>query len=233
MSGDTGRTDDVRLERLHWTFEVGGRAHVLDILPAAVIRSVALELDGQPVRHVPKPTSQHPWRETTIEADGTSAVVALIWHRPVMRTDLFVEGRSMVDGRSLEAARATAPRALTAYEAWVGDFYGGERPPSRPLLPRPMAALLLVALLAVLAPFVVTSRPSGIPAAVVVLVASVSIFILWLRSWMVVLERAHTYLLRRADLGDGRRFLGFFAVLVGYPIATFVPILVIAILARG
>ena len=54
---------DTERERLHWAIPAGGSEHVLDMIPG-VLGSVAVEVDGRTVGHVPKPTPRRPWRET-------------------------------------------------------------------------------------------------------------------------------------------------------------------------
>src|SRR5262245_42227833 len=108
MSAMAGYDVDTELERLHWIVEIGDRSHILDLIPG-VLGTVAIQVDGEDVAHVRKPTPQRPWQEASFEIGGEPVVVAASWHRPVMHTDVFVAGRSVRYGRTLEVARAVAP----------------------------------------------------------------------------------------------------------------------------
>jgi hypothetical protein len=46
--------------------------------------------------------------------------------------------------------------------------------------------------------------------------------LIWLRSWSVVIERAHAHLMTRPDLGDVGRLVRFFAAVVGYGVGSLV-----------
>ena len=143
MTGLVDRSEGIDRERLYWSLDIGGRSHALDLQPAAFGGSVSLELDGRVVARMPKPRPQRPWQDTTVDIDGEPVRVALTWHFPVMRTDVFVRGRSARDGRTIEAARADAPHALTNYEVWFGAMFRTPFFGSRPRPPRgwPIAVL--------------------------------------------------------------------------------------------
>lgn len=128
MTTSADRATGTSAERLRWTVEAGGGSHGLDLIPAVVVRSVAVEVDGRKIGRIPKPTPQRPWREATFSIDGEPVRVALTWHFPVMRTEVFVNGRSLRDGRAIDAARADAPEPATNYDVWVGGALS--RPPS-------------------------------------------------------------------------------------------------------
>lgn len=207
-------------ERLHWSLEIGARGHSIDILPAAIRRSVAIEIDGHVVRRVPKPTPQRPWHETSLDVEGEVVVVALIWANLVMQTDVFVAGRSLLDARTLEAARASAPSSLTDYEVWPGLVHvGAELPAWRPLLPRWMAFTAFLAVATMGALLVVEPRPSGVVVGAVALIALGALAAIWFRSWFVVLDRAHSYLMSHPEFGDRGRRIRFWGAVLGYPLA--------------
>ena len=208
---------DTERERLHWTIEAGGGEHILDLIPG-VLGSVAVEVDGRTVAHIRKPSPQEPWRDTTIEIDGEPVDVALIWNRPVLYTDVFVRGRSVRDRRTVEQARAAAPRPATSYETWIGGMYRYGRPMWRPILSPWMAVLAVVSAVALLVVLVWMARPSGLVAAVVVVVALVVGFWVWFTTWTALMARVHLALLRRPELGETRRLAWFTAAMLGYPV---------------
>ena len=232
MSASRGYEVDVERERLHWTVELGGVGHVIDLIPAVTLRTVAIEVDGRTIGHVEKATPQRPWRETALEIDGTPVVFAAIWNRPVMHTDVFVDGRSLRDRRTIEIARASAPEPETNYEVWIGGLFRRTVPGRRSFLPRWMAAMAAVSLVALVLLFVWMARPSGVVAAAVVVVAMVVLFLIWFRSWAIVIERVHLALLDRPDLDDRRRLAWFFAAFLAYPVLSTAVVVLLLGLAR-
>ena len=228
------RAHGVDRERLHWSFEIDGDPHTLELLPAAVGGSVALELDGRRVGRMPKPKSQRPWRETALEIDGRSLVVALAWHQPVMHTDVFLEARSLRDGRSIEEVQLDAPPQLSTYETWIGGWFESTDAPSKPLLPRRLGLLALGAIVVPVVSFLVLPHPMP-PAmeltwATIALIAYGILMLIWLRSWVVVARRVHARLLTRPELGDAGRALRFFGAFVGYGLASLVALWALAVI---
>jgi hypothetical protein len=226
MSAMAGYEVDVELERLHWVVEIGGRSHILDLVPG-VLGTVALEVDGHLAGHLRKPAPQRPWVETTIDVDGQQVVIAVSWHRPVMHSDVFVGGRSIRSGRPIEVARSAAPRPASNYETWVGGLYR-YRIPGRPALAtRWMAIAGAISLLALAVIFIWMVRPSGVLVGAIALVAMVVLFFIWFASWTAVTTRVHLALLDRPELDDTRRVAWFTAALLGYPVLS-VAVLVLA-----
>jgi hypothetical protein len=218
VTGVVDRSEGIDRERLHWSFDVGGRAHALDLQPAAFGGSVSLELDGRAVTRMSKPTPQRPWQETTLDIDGEPVRVALTWHFPVMRTDVFVRGRSVRDGRMIDATRADAPPALTNYEAWFGAMFRTPLFGSRPRPPRgwPVVVLTSVAIwLAVLVTPPISPAVRPIAAAALLVTGLLLLAFLW--SMMAFGQRVHLALLARPGLGDWRVGL-WFAAFAAYPV---------------
>jgi len=207
---------DVTRERLHWSFELDGTAHVLELYPSVGRRTVALELDGQPAGTVAKPTRRRPWEIATLGAGGRAVVVALTWNLPVMRTDVFVDGLSLRDGGRIEDARAAAPPPLGAYEDAIGGLFGYEVPARRPFLRRWMS-IAAVASVVVLVVFVrIEPPPTGVVAGAVGVVPFVTLCVLLFWTWLVVVERTHLTLLARPQLGETGRLILFWAAIIGY-----------------
>ena len=172
------------------------------------------------VMRLSKPKPQRPWQEAVLEIDGQPVIVALIWNRPIMRTDVFVAGRSLIDGRTIDEARQSAPNPLSDYEVWIGGHFQNVVPPRRPVLPPRFALVALAAALPVVGWLALDPRPSGPGAGAVVAIALVTLAVIWFRSWFVVMERAHVHLLDHPELGDVGRQVRFFAVVLGYPLAS-------------
>jgi hypothetical protein len=175
---------------------------------------------------MPKPTPQRPWQEAILEVGGRAVVVALIWNRPVMRTDLFLDGASQLDARMIEEARLAAPAPMSDYEVWVEGLYGHQGPPQRSLVSPRMRVVALVAIVVLVPVFALDPRPSGVVAGSVAAIALVSLFVIWFRSWFVVGDRIHAYLLARPGFGDAGRKIRFFAAFGGYALGSFVIFLV-------
>ena len=231
MSAMAGYDVDIELERLHWVVEMGDRSHILDLIPG-VLGTVAVEVDGRLAGHVRKPAPQRPWEEATIEVDDEPVIVVASWHRPVMHTDVFVAGRSVRYGRTIEAARAGAPRPATNYETWVGGLYR-YRIPGRPaIVTRWMAVAGVVSVLALAVVFIWMARPSGLVAAVITLVALIALFFIWFTSWTAITTRVHLALLDRPELDDTRRVAWFTAALLGYPVLSVAVLVLVYGLAR-
>jgi hypothetical protein len=223
---------DIELERLHWRVDVDGRDHVIDLIPG-VLGSVVVEVDGATVAHVPRPAPQRPWHETRFDLDGTSVDVAVIWHRPVIHTDVFVGGRSIRDRRTLEQARDAAPRPATNYDTWIGGVFRYRVPPRPAILTRGMGIAAAISLVALAVVFTWTSRPSGPIAGLVVGVAMVSLFLIWFATWTAVTTRVHLALLARPELGDQGRVAWFTVALLGYPVLSLAVVVLMYGVARS
>ena len=219
MDVTTTEPADAGLERLHWTVDLGGRSRGLDLLPAAVGSSVAVEIDGRPVGYLSKPTRQHPWREATFRTDGDSFQVALVWSFPVMQTDVFVGGRSVRDERSLDAARADAPRSLSNYEVGFGTIFPGPSAESRRHASRGWAIAVSACVLIWVLAFVLSPFPPELRlvAAAGLLVSGIVLMLAFLWSMFAVGRRVHEALLARPSLGDWL-FVLWFAAFAGYTV---------------
>jgi hypothetical protein len=225
-------TYDIDRERLHWTIEVDGGEHILDLIPG-VLGSVAVEVDGRMVGHVAKPTPQQPWHETRIEIDREPVDVALIWNRPIVHTDVFVRGRSVRDRRTIEQAREAPPRPATNYETWIGGLYRYRRPMWRPILSPVMAIAGVVSALALVVVLIWMSRASGLILGVVAVVAMVLGYTVWFTTWTALMARVHLALLRRPELGETRRLAWFTAAMLGYPVLSVAVVVLVYGIARS
>jgi hypothetical protein len=220
MTDGTGERTGVAAERVHWPVEVDGRSYRLDLLPLAHRRSVVYKIDGRRINQMAAPTPQVPWREARTTIAGEPVVIGLTWHFPVMHTDVFLGGRSVRDGRSLESVRGDAPKALTNYEVWLGGLFRVPFFGSRPRPPRFAPVLVAIAVgVWVIALVASPLAPAWrLPVAAALVVTGVVVMLSFVWSWVVVAERIHRALLGRPQLGDAGRVLAFFAGLVAYPI---------------
>jgi hypothetical protein len=229
MTIETAGDATVARERLHWLIPTGGRGHELDLLPGVIGRSVRVVLDGLTVARLTRPSQQHPWREMEVTIGGQTVVVALTWHFPVMRTDVFADGRSLLDGRTIEAARQAAPPPRSDYEVRLGGLYRAGVPATRPLITPLMAVLGLASIVALIVLIVREPVVDGPLAGLLAAVAVLSLTMIWFRSWAVIADRAHAWLMARPELGDPARLLAFFGAFIGYAV---VSVVVVVLLVR-
>ena len=233
MEIDIEQRTGVAAERVHWSVDVGGRTYRLDLIPGVLgRRSVVFKIDGRTINRMHAPTPQGPWREAHTTIAGEPVVIGLTWHVPVMHTDVFVGGRSLRDGRTLESVRGDAPKALTNYEVWIGDlflvpFFGSRPRPPRfaPVLLAVAAAVWVIALVA--SPLAPQLR---VPMGAALVVTAIVLVLSFLWSWVVVAEGIHRALLARPQLGDAGRVLIFFAGYVAYVIVAMVVVGVLLVL---
>jgi hypothetical protein len=87
-----------------------------------------------------------------------------------------------------------------------------------------LASVVALALLVVWRP-----RPAGPLAGLVAAVAVLGLGLIWVRSWAVITDRAHAWLISRPELGDPARVLGFFGAFIGYAV---VSVVVVVLLVR-
>ena len=209
MSRDPGlpALSDNDRGRLHWTMNVGAERHLIDILPDAYRSGISIDVDGRTVLRMRKPTEPRPRVEGSFDVAGTEVVIALEWNGPIMRTNVYIDGVSLLDGGHIETDRAAAPRPVRGYDLWF-------RPPVRGPIDPPLMSPLLAALAAVsgLVVFIVP-----VPILLPRLVGALYLAGLWFWTWYVLTARTNAYLLRRPELGDLRRVLAMGAVFLGYP----------------
>jgi hypothetical protein len=193
---------------------VDGMAHRLTLVPSFVRPWVAVEIDGRPMTRLRTPSRREPWRAATLHLDGVTITVALIHAWIGMRTDVFVEGRSLSDGRTIAEVRAQGPIPVRGYERWFGDFVAERWRPSR-WETAYVAAIcgLLVGLPYAVVGIIGGRAPVIAIAAGLAAAAAISFVFLTLIAWSGLLGRLNVRLLARPDLGDWRRALIFLGIL--------------------
>jgi hypothetical protein len=179
--------------------------------------TVTVAIDGRPLGRMPKPTPQQPWREATYRIEDGEVLVGLTYHFPIMRTDVFVGGRSLRDDRSVEAVRADVPPALSNYETWFGAMYRAPFFGSRPRPPRAWPAVVTACLLVWAAMLALSPLPPAlrVVGAGALLVSGIVLMLALVWSMLEIGQRVHRELLARPSLGDWRVALWFLAF-VGY-----------------
>lgn len=190
----------VRRDLLHWSIATDRGAHTLDIVPAFVGRGASIEVDGVGVLRIPKPSVQRPWSEGEILVDGAGIIIALIWHDLVMHTDVFQDGVSLVDGRSVSQAREAPPAPIAGYERWFRTNFTLTR---GSLTPRWTAALMLSGFVALVV--IALSHASGTIAGSIALIGCWAMIIAWVWYWLAFTVTVHRRLLRRPRDGDFMR----------------------------
>lgn len=217
--------------RLLWTVVVDGTTHRLTLVPSLVGSGVSVEIDGRRVTGLRTPNRKDPWREATVRVGRSALTVALIHDWLGMRTDVFLDGRSLIDGRSPQDVRAEGPAPVGAYERWFGSAVTARWRPTA----FEVAYLAGVCGLFVGAPVVVLgiTRGRAWPVAVATAAAAVTLLVaifLALMIWSAALGRLNAWLLARPELGDGRRAAIFLAATVGPPL---VPLVVLIAIGLG
>ena len=181
--------------RLHWRLPGASSEHVLDVTPSLLGR-VRLIVDGSIVATVRKPSRSLPWVEREIELDGREFTVVLSHDPPDLTTDVFMDGVSLIDGRTLADARRAAPLALKGFDAWTFPPITGVAV-SRIAPPWLIAVLLVMfgslAIGGLVRPAdpwpTIFGRFFGIASSLVVL-----------RTWAILVARTHRWLETRSDL---------------------------------
>jgi hypothetical protein len=185
-------------------------------------------LDDIAVLDLRKPTPQHPWQFGRLQVDGETLGIALTWNIAGMHTDLFRNGLSIVDGRSLDEARASAPAPVTGYQLWFRGPLTGVS--SSRLIPPGLRFAVECAIAGVLATGLL--HLPNLVAAAVLAASLVILMVAYLWVWAVVTARANQYLLGHEELGDARRVVAIGAVFLGYPVVTLVVIALAVAFAR-
>ena len=197
--------------RLSWTVETRGHLHRLDLMPGVFGGSVSVLLDGRRIARVGKPDAVRPWREAQIVVDGEPVTIGLVARGVITEFDVFMADRSLFDGRSIAAARAAAPIALTQFQVVFG------------VAPRARQSLLTLNLglggVVALGAIVVAGLLS--PTKNVAVVAALFggfcyLFLVLMRSWGVVADRVHAYALGRQDLSARAQIFMVLGAFFGY-----------------
>jgi len=188
-----------RRPRKSWSFELMGVQHTVE-LKRKMWRwesGARLFCDGHRMGNLQKPGGKHGRTEDALILGNTPVVVALEWRRDWaenLQVEIFVDDISLIDGRTLEQARAAAPGVIGQYDSRMWRV-------QRALSQNLMLVLILPASMAV---------GGGCVGGILV-----GLLIgLWELGWMggAVLVNRHN--LARPDLGAVR-----WAVLLGYVVA--------------
>jgi hypothetical protein len=205
----------VRKPRKKWSFEIDGVPHALEIKDRQWRWQPGprVFLDRRMIGYVRETGWPFGRTEAPFEIDGSQIIVALEWRRDWDEThvvDVFLDGESLLDGRSLDESRASAPAAPDHYETWTYRFRWRLRQADE-MSEGSLDSTLWLAY--VFLGFVVGLWFGGLPLMVVFTVASFAWSTLWL-SWTLAMDLDN---LARPELGRARwyRLFGFF---LGFPI---------------
>ena len=223
---------DVARERLHWTFEIDGDRHTIDLLPTLLTGSVNVDLDGRRVTRLSKPRPQDPWRERALVVGGRAVLVAVIW-AAVMQTDVFIDGRSVLDGRSIDERRRDAPEAVHGYELWFGRFVGGGVLPTTLEVAYLAAIAGVFGLITVAALWVRGVEPPRVALGGILYAAALFLILMGVQLWFGLTGEVNRRLLARPDLGDARRVALISIAFIGLPVALLLAVgIVVAAIGR-
>jgi hypothetical protein len=192
--------------------------------------SVSVAVDGRVALRLPKPRFQDPWREARVAIGSHTVVVALI-HAFVLQTDVFVDGQSLIDGRSIDEARAAAPASLRGYNLWFRDHLFVGWPSWEELGWQIAFGLVGTVVLALV--FVVEGGPPDRALAVALVVVSLmSLLVMSLVFWDRAVRWINTRLLAHTNWGDARRTLALMAAFLGLPVVAFMLLIALIVALR-
>lgn len=201
---------------------------MVDIQLPLVGRDAAIVLDGRRVGRVKRPILDHPWSEVTVLLEDEPITVVLTWHQVAPLTDVFVNGKSLRDGRAISEARRTAPTPLRGFDRWFATNIAGVA--ILRLAPVWLSASAVLSLAGVIAVFVWGLEGPG--PGIVAGSGIMAIGFILIRTWLIVTARAHAYLMGRRELGDLKRTFALVSVFIGLP-ASFLGLFVAGALAFG
>ena len=218
-------------ERLHWSFELGGASHELDLLADLAPSTVTVVVDGRVLTEVDKPTPERPWVEQTLDVAGETAVLA-VTSGEAIQSDLFVRGVSLIDGRSLDDARASAPTPVRGYAQWFGDFGVCKRRPSRGDL---AGEIIVLVVGGVILTALLWAQGHPLDRALGGAVIVGAILVAWqaaVIAWIQGVAWVNSRLLRRRELSDALRLLMLAGSFVAIPAATILAIVIVLTVVR-
>lgn len=203
-------------DRLLWRVGAGPRPQLLDIRPSFLGRHVAVFLDDQKIGDLDKPDRRHPWSTFEFEAGAHRYTVALTLGVASFGVEVFCDGLSLVNGRTVVAAERDAPRPISGYASWTGVNISGVS--SSQLAPRWVRISGFASVIMLAVSFgLLRSYPVG---AVPFSVGGFGLLFMFLRTWIIATARTHRYLLSRPEMDDVRRLASLALVFAGIPIVS-------------
>jgi hypothetical protein len=176
-----------------------------------LLGSVQVVLDGQVVGSMPKPTPVRPWIEHRLELEGHEYTVTLSADPAAFGVEVFRDGESLLDGRSLRVARQEAPLGVTRFEAWTTDLVTVPWVADSRVAPGWLVALVILAFAAISAGFILLQ--GGLAAAILGGPGILAMMFVMLRTWAIAIARTRRALVNRTSWGDVTK-LGVFYLLV-------------------
>ena len=199
--------------RLLWRLGAGATPKLLDVRERLLSPSVDIFIDDESVASLPKPTRQNPWVTADISVPGAGTHTVALSRAPWgLVAEVFKDGMSLADGRSLEQARADAPPPMDAYARATGLAISGVS--TSRLFPRWVALAAVLALLSLAGAMVLRT---GVVGAELILVGSVLGTVVFIRTWLVFTAKVHARLLHDHH-GSAARFAALVAVFLAVPL---------------
>jgi hypothetical protein len=176
-----------------------------------LLGSVQVVLDGQVVGSMPKPTPVRPWIEHRLDLEGHEYTVTLSADAVAFGVEVFRDGESLLDGRSLAVARQEAPLGVTRFEAWTTDLVAVPWVAESRVAPGWLVALVILATVAISAGFILLQ--GGLAAAILGGPGILALMFVMLRTWAIAMARTRRALVNRTAWGDATK-LGVFCLSV-------------------
>jgi hypothetical protein len=101
---------------LFWRVPKGDGTALLEVEPALFGRTVKVSEDRREIARFAKPTGQQPWVEHALPGNERSVVLVLVWDSSVISSHLFVDGRNLRGGDTIETWRSRAPKPIDRFE---------------------------------------------------------------------------------------------------------------------
>jgi hypothetical protein len=190
------------------TIELAGRPHRIEVVGDGAGIHISVRLDDVVVGRVVAPIETRPWEEIALPVEGSQAAVGIWWTMASPKADLFVDGRSVSNRRSIELVRADASRPIRGFDRWFGywPWLGIDWLPLPPIWSAPIA-IGLIALLNV-----IPLAERGLR-----LATAIALALGWFWIWAGLVVRATRWLRARRELNSWLRLAAYLGVFGGFP----------------
>ena len=188
---------------------------LLEVEPALFGGAVKVSEDSREIARFAKPTGQQPWVEHTLPDNEHSVVLVLVWHSSSISSHLFVDGRNLPGGDTIETWRSRAPKPIDRFEQNVLRSFALTEDND------PWSFLALG--------FVVGSVAGWAAGSILVMVIVSAGAALLITAWTAIVRRFATWLGSKPTWNDGLRAEAVFLLMV----APMVLLVAIGILAAA
>jgi hypothetical protein len=97
----------------------GPRSLLVEVSPSLFGRSVTVAVGGRVVGRFRKPTAQTPWLEYQLPGGIDKVVLALVCESGSISSHVFLDGRNLRGGETIDAWRSRAPERIDRYEQHI------------------------------------------------------------------------------------------------------------------